>query len=269
MGEESKTRDVVDAVTGLAKAVPVYEDLLQPAAREIGSGLGDVASIIHVVLAPLRGLVWGYDQIEEWLAEALSARLHQLPKDRLHTPSPAVAGPALEALRFAAGEPALREMYANLLATAIDTKTADQAHPAFVEILKQLSRDEAKLFEIVADKRSVPVVELWADISRSEGGELVFTNFNVAVFDAGCDHPQHGDRYVDNLIRLGLAEVHRGFWIRDTDQYEPLEEHESVKAACEKVRQGGRTPRLDRTVMRVTALGDCFADACVRQVNRS
>jgi len=38
MGEENKTRDAVDAVTGLVKTVPVYEDVIQPAAKEIGTG---------------------------------------------------------------------------------------------------------------------------------------------------------------------------------------------------------------------------------------
>jgi hypothetical protein len=39
MTDESKVRDVVDAVTGVAKTVPFYQDVLQPAAQELGKAL--------------------------------------------------------------------------------------------------------------------------------------------------------------------------------------------------------------------------------------
>ena len=39
---ERKVRDTIEAVTGLVKAVPVYEDALQPAAKELGKALGTV-----------------------------------------------------------------------------------------------------------------------------------------------------------------------------------------------------------------------------------
>ena len=39
MGDKSDVRDLVDAVTGVAKAVPIYQDALQPAAGEIDKAL--------------------------------------------------------------------------------------------------------------------------------------------------------------------------------------------------------------------------------------
>jgi hypothetical protein len=50
----------------------------------------------------------------------------------------AVAGPTIEALRFAADEPTLRELYASLLATSMTSSSRNKAHPAFVDIIKQL-----------------------------------------------------------------------------------------------------------------------------------
>ena len=48
MSEESKIRDAADAVKGIVEAVPVYQDALQPAVREIGKGLETVAKSIRV-----------------------------------------------------------------------------------------------------------------------------------------------------------------------------------------------------------------------------
>ena len=139
MAEENQIRDVVDAVTGVAKAVPVYQDVIQPAAQEIGKALQTVAKTVHVVLAPVSALVWGYDQVKEFVSTKVADRLKNVPPENLVTPKPNVAGPALEALRYTGHESSLSDLYANLLAAAMDSSTAQGAHPAFVEIIKQLT----------------------------------------------------------------------------------------------------------------------------------
>ncbi|MDR6943028.1 hypothetical protein [Mucilaginibacter pocheonensis] len=37
--QESNVKSTIEAVTGLVKAVPVYEDALQPAAKQVGKSL--------------------------------------------------------------------------------------------------------------------------------------------------------------------------------------------------------------------------------------
>ena len=56
MSDENKVRDSIDAVTGLVKAVPVYSDLAQPAAKELGKGLVTVAKAVNIALAPVGAL---------------------------------------------------------------------------------------------------------------------------------------------------------------------------------------------------------------------
>src|ERR1051325_8571524 len=144
MTRDDKVRDVTQAVKGIVEAVPVYEDVVQPAAREIGKGLQTVAKTIHIALAPVAGLVWGYETMRDYLGEALTKRLKGVPTERIITPQAMIAGPALDALKYAGPDPELRELYANLLARAMDERTAQEAHPAFVEILRQLTPDEAR-----------------------------------------------------------------------------------------------------------------------------
>lgn len=59
MSDENKFRDAADAVTGLAEAVPIYQDVVQPAAKEFGVALQTVASAVHVALAPVSELTEG------------------------------------------------------------------------------------------------------------------------------------------------------------------------------------------------------------------
>src|SRR3990167_5011739 len=96
VSEENKIRDVVDAVTGVAKAVPVYQDIVQPAAQELGKAIQTVAKIVHIALAPVSALVWGYDQLKDFVSTKVADCLKNVPPENIVTPKPNVAGPALE-----------------------------------------------------------------------------------------------------------------------------------------------------------------------------
>jgi hypothetical protein len=106
--EESKIRDAADAAKGILEATPIYQDALQPAAQQMGKALETVGKAVNAALAPVGALIWGYDRIRDWLVPALEARLATTPSDRIVTPRPTIAGPAIEALRFAGHEESLR-----------------------------------------------------------------------------------------------------------------------------------------------------------------
>lgn len=57
MLDDQKVEAAAKAIKGVVEAVPVYQDLVQPAAKEVGKGLQTVAKLVHVALAPVSGLV--------------------------------------------------------------------------------------------------------------------------------------------------------------------------------------------------------------------
>ncbi|MBD1995035.1 DUF4393 domain-containing protein [Leptolyngbya sp. FACHB-541] len=268
MSEENKVRDAADAVKGVFEAVPIHQDALQPAAKELGVGLQTVAKTIHIALAPISALVWGYEQIQEYITEALSSRLKRLPADQIITPSPAVAGPTLEALRFAGYEPTLRELYANLLATAMDAQTATDAHPAFVEILKQLTPDEARIMQLFAVRLAFPMLKVDCQFRESQTSEAfvegfrALRNFSLLAEEANCSCPKLSESYIDNLCRLGLVEIIDDMVHPKT--YQALENHPAVlKLMSQALQDGDRTIHLQRQTVLVTSLGRQFCRACV------
>ena len=130
--KETNIKATIEAVTGLAKAIPVYQDTLQPAAKQVGQSLETITKTVNIALAPIKALVWGYEQIETFITCRVSEKLKDVPPENITTPKPEVAGPAIEALRFSGYNPNLRELYANLLANAMDKSTIHLAHPGFV-----------------------------------------------------------------------------------------------------------------------------------------
>lgn len=212
----SNVKGVIDAATGLVKAVPIYDDLLQPAAKELGAALGTLAKTVNLALAPVSGLIWSYETIKDFVSRKVAKKLQNVNEHDIETPNPMVAGPALEALKYAGHEEILREMYANLLANALDKNTKNDAHPSFVEIIKQISPNEAKLLLFLSNLESYPMVCTYHVNTRVHGGFGHFGGSGISsnqvkseflkicsTFEVNTDV----DSALDNFRRLQLLDV--------------------------------------------------------------
>lgn len=268
MNEKNNVRDAADAVKGVVEAIPIYQDALQPAAKELGTGLQTVAKTIHIALAPVSALVWGYDKIKDFVSTRVAEKLRDVPPENIITPKPNVAGPILESLRYTGHEETLREMYANLLAASMDKRTATHAHPAFAEMIRQLVPDEGKLLSIMARPRALPLLDVrWkykSETPEQRGGMDVATNFSLLGWEANCEFPDEAPKYIDNLCRLGLAEVPTFLEYTAPNIYEPLEQHPivvSMKRAIEA--RPEHVASSKRKGLRVTELGKQFCHICV------
>ena len=87
---ESNIDTTINAVTNLVKAVPIYQDAIQPAAKEVGKALATITKTVNVALAPVRGLVWGYEKIEDFVSTKVSEKLRNTPEKEIVTPKPNV-----------------------------------------------------------------------------------------------------------------------------------------------------------------------------------
>jgi hypothetical protein len=262
MTEKSDIRDTAEAIKGIVEAVPVYQDVVQPAAREIGAALKTVVKVIHIALSPLRALIWGFEQISDYLEDSISKRLHSIPMDRIQTPPPQIAGPAIEALRFTAQEPDLREMYANLLATAMDRETVKKTHPAFVEIIKQLNSEDARLFKLIASERYRPQpllnLIIYGKEDKFDGGFLTLKR-HISIFSKETEH-QIVATAIDNFIRLRLVSLNGRLFHQPV--YQTLEELDMVQQHIRKEIPSFES-KIDYESIKVTDFGQMFIDACV------
>lgn len=56
----------------LKLAVPLYQDAIQPSVKEVGDVL---KRTVRLALLPVRSLLWGFEQIEEFVYTKVSERL--------------------------------------------------------------------------------------------------------------------------------------------------------------------------------------------------
>jgi len=175
-----------------------------------------------------------------------------------------VAGPILEALKYTGHQEALRELYANLLASLMDKTTALKAHPGFVEMIKQMTPDEADLMSFFARNTNFPLINVRAKLKNGIGGFDRLRHFSHLGIKAGCDYPELTPSYLDNLSRFGLIEIKDDTYYTDKNIYEPLEKDAVIIEIVEKInKEGDKTPEIIKGILDVTELGKQFIAACV------
>lgn len=265
-GSEGNVEGTIKAVTGLVKEVPLYEDAIQPIAKETGKALQTVGRTVNAALMPVRGLVWGIEKIEEFVQTRVSKKLADTPVENICTPDPAVAGPALESLRYTGHKESLSELYANLLASAMDKETARTAHPGFVEIIRNMSSDEAKILEYIIKVDVAPVVDIKRVITENGGEIKVHELVSTLGSDAGCEHRDLTSSYLINLERLGLIEIPRDAFLTKPDAYDLIVNDPPVKEVIDQLNKlGGEKFKgdLNKYYVRATVFGKQFNRACV------
>lgn len=263
--QASKASSLIKATSELIEKVPVYQDAIQPAAKEAGKALETVGKAVNAALVPLRGLVWGMEKIEEFVQTNVSEKLANIPPHNIQTPDPSVAGPVLESLRFTGHKESLSELYANLLATSMDKNTAQHAHPGFVEIIRNLSSDEARVFSFLLENKTQPVVDIYE--AEKKGIARIPRYFYVCCIgsDANVDFQSMIGTYLRNLERLGLIDIPRDGHISAVDAYDRILNDPSVKKIEQEInRLESKQADFEKYYVSVSQLGRTFGAACIK-----
>jgi len=144
--------DLATAVaTELVKQVPikeVYKDGLSPAVQETGSALADFVKTIRLALAPLQFTA----ALQDRYVRFLDRSVRQIPEDRRILPAPTIVGPILEAIKYEPEDTLISDMYNEVLSRAFDRDRAEDAHPSYTLLIKQLSLDEAVILKMIYEK---------------------------------------------------------------------------------------------------------------------
>lgn len=228
----------------IAKNVPVekaYDDLASPAAKEVGSILGSTAKAARWLLSPIDYLAAQNDRYQKFLARIAA----NVPEENYIEGHPQIVGPSMDHLRYIPDESIVAEMFVNLLSRSIDKDRVEEAHPAFVHIISQLSPDEAVVIYHLG-KSSYPYVTF----SPFDPEAQVFGERTILSNDFPIDNlalPDKYSFYMEHLHTLGVA----GIW-----QTEPQKPTYDVVT---KKQNGVETSSLAQ----LTPFGQLLAKACM------
>ncbi|MBR3737109.1 MAG: DUF4393 domain-containing protein, partial [Eubacterium sp.] len=168
-------------------AKEAYKDLGAPIARPTGETLGLIPRIVKAALAPVEKWVMGKEYNLEATKRILEQKLANTPEELIDTPEAYVAVPALQNISYCMDNDELRELYANLLASSMNKKVKNSVHPGFVEIIKQMCPDEAKIMKYLKSHTSVPTIDLKFNLQNGSFNKVI-SNFSNVGEKALCDN---------------------------------------------------------------------------------
>lgn len=259
-------KDTAEVVKGIVEAVPVYEDLCQPAIQEVGKGLHTLSKTIHIALAPVSAMVWAFEKIKEKVNTDLEKKLKDIPEEDIVTPDPRVAGPLIESLKFTAQEDELREMYTNLLASSMNKKKNNEVHPSYVEIIKQLLPDEAKLIKEISNSNGGThgLLGIRVLVEGGNSGTTYVSKFCKFYDSKTIENKFKIPLYLENLERLKLIEIPTGKSLTNKEvHYKSLENHRLINKELEELSAKGEKTRFENEYLQLTEFGKSFVKVCI------
>lgn len=250
----------------IKSASDAAQDNLPDTVKQTDGILSTVVGFFNnVVLYPVKKANLTFRYKLEAFEEDLKEKTKYIPPENLQEPPVMIAGPTLEALRYTYDEKELREMYENLLASAMDNRIVSQAHPSFVDTIKQMSPLDARLIEIIAINRQFACANIQFSILH-EGTYYVKGMPNYFVEElANVSDPFDVSTSLHNLVRLGLIDISEA--TLNNYNYQALKTHPYVLSQLEIFKKFGKEieVKLDELLIRINNYGECFAQVCLEK----
>lgn len=226
MNKETERRGEV-GVDSIKESVTIVGELVKVAAdtpqgKVATSNIGDCAVIITETiknsLLPLVAINKGFEKTKKYFEETfhqeLAEKSKDIKKEDIVEPKPSVAGPAMQGLSYSHEEKDLKEMYLSLLITAMDRRVSNDAHPSFVEIIKQLDSLEAKQLKYILPKaafQKCPIVRPKLENYFSLNQKINLEKRHIVPFKNNEGHiiqqPKLIESMFDNWVRLALIDI--------------------------------------------------------------
>ena len=243
-----------------------YMDVIHPAAAATGQILGLIPQAINVALGPVHQWVaegqYKIDETKKLLAE----KLKNVSQEEIVSPKPYVAVPALQAISYSMDNEEIRNMYANLLASSMTEKVKKDVHPAFVEIIKQLSPDEARILKYLsAQNMPQPMIALLLEKVGERGWTEVIKHFTIlyrTVPNLEYSDYNKVSILLDNLSRQNLIVIHETNFISNPNRYDELE-NDSIIQHYMKQPVPNHKWKTIKMYYELTAFGKSFCSVCI------
>jgi len=250
-------------------AADVYEDAGRPIAKPTGELLGLVPRAIKAALSPLEKWIMQREYNISETQKLLEQKLQNVRPELIESPEPHIAVPAMQYICYCMDCDELRDMYANLLANSMNKVVKNGVHPAFVEIIKQLSPDEAKILRFIYDNGLVPTIGL--NIIKKTKTNLAFLKLFTDIPElCGCEDIIGYEKHIDNLVRLGLVEI-PDECLTDKNKYERLKKHPFIIKRKNELESLDLVERVDfiEGCIHVTEFGNSFCSICLNVIKKN
>ena len=143
--------------------------------------------------------------------QELVEKASAIPEKNLVEPRLNIAVPAFQAAAYCEDEPELRRLYVNLLTASIDSQQASRVQPGFVEVIRQITPDEARIIQFLAQTNLYPTLSVHGFLTApGDNGirvVILLSQQSALIDDVKLDASSQIPVYWSNLSRLGTVSL--------------------------------------------------------------
>ena len=184
----------------------IYNDGLKPTVSEVGKTLSLVPRVVNGALAKVEMWCMNREFMVDSLKIELEAKLANKKQENIVEASPRTFIPAAQAVSYSWEEEDIRKLYVNLMVADMDASTKNSIHPGFVEIIKQMSTIDVKLFTMLYKNEILPVYKIQR--KGTEGGASTVLQYLLPdIYYNINDDVNVIVKSLNNLERLKLIEI--------------------------------------------------------------
>ncbi|MFJ5159458.1 Abi-alpha family protein [Pantoea sp. NPDC088449] len=211
-------KETLDLIQSIPKDVwlQLYNDAPKPMLRQFGKLGEDLAKTLRLITFPVQCTAFIQDRIDEGFKRAIQ----KVPEERRVTPPEGLILDIADKLKHHDSETLVGKLYVELLSASMDRERNNQAHPAFLPIIGQLSSDEALFLLRLSKKKPSLYIKhmLTWDLVTKEERELLLEGKSFPFYDEEKNlldmtlhpeeyfYPNNFYIYIEHLNELGLLE---------------------------------------------------------------
>lgn len=254
-----------DKLTGtigdtLKTAPTLNEDASQPTVPEVDKL---VLRAINAAFSNLDKYILNKENALDETKNLLEKKLENVDSKKIVPPEPYVAVPAIQAISFSMHSKVLRNLYANLLAKAMNCDTKNMVHPSFIEIIRQMSPVDAMIFRIIKESNSRPLITI--DIkNKNTGGQHPYAKYCSWITDFSLEQCRLSFAF---LCRLGMIEISPISHYTVDSNYNSVRQNPAFKKIEEKclhTLSENQEIVYIKNYIKLNDLSDLFYDICVK-----
>ena len=191
-------------------------------------------------------------------AKELENRVKQIPEENLIHPRVNILGPAIDGLKYNLDEEYIKEMFTNILVSDMNNKKQSKILPAYIEIIKQISQEDALFLKNFANLKinSYALDIIKYDVVHNNsiplGKELALSENEIIKLN---------DIVIDNLERLNILKIYDDRYITNSPLYDLC--FKKVKHKYTNFNSLQISLTYQKAILKITDFGKNFIDICL------
>lgn len=240
----------------------IYKDTLKEPLKS-GSGiLSTTLNFIHnTIFYPVQKYnLYAESKLSNYQKE-LEEKAESIPAQNLIEPRVNILGQTVEGLKYNLDETYIKEMFTNILLSEMDNRTQTKVLPSYIEIVKQLSVDDAKFLKSCKTYpfKAAPLLQI--NIKDSNGNISYISN---DMFLIRKNNPQCIKGIIlDNLSRLKIIDIDFITYRSNTSIYSRAFQKIKKKKGDILILKSNQQLHYSKGLLKITDFGENFINICL------